>query len=534
MCLSPSISVIIPAFNAAESLGECLNALEQQTAERAAYEVIVVDDGSSDGTSDTAATHAVRLLRQEHAGPAAARNRGAEAATGGILLFTDADCRPAADWIEHLANSFEDPEVVGAKGVYRTTQTSLVSRFVQLEYEDRYARMLGRKSIDFVDTYSAAYRRGVFARNGGFSTRYPTASVEDQELSFRLATKGYRLVFVPDAVVYHRHDESVEEYWSRKRNIGYWKALLLRQHSDRWVRDSHTPQVLKAQIALFTVAALCSVAAVLWPAAVWGAAVCLGFFYVSAIPFVARMASRDVPAAAAGVGLVLVRAIALSMGLAAGLVHFSCGPGDGEVRISGFKRAAKRVIDVVGSVCGMVIMMPFLPLVAAAIKVNSPGPVFFKQERAGERGRPFKLIKLRTMVDGAEQYTSVPREGDSPAAYTAKHPDDWRVTRVGRLLRRTSVDELPQLWNVLRGEMSLVGPRPEETRIVRLYNDWHRQRLAVKPGITGPMQVRGRGELGLDERVQLELKYIKDYSLWNDFKILMQTAAAVLTGKGAF
>jgi lipopolysaccharide/colanic/teichoic acid biosynthesis glycosyltransferase len=112
--------------------------------------------------------------------------------------------------------------------------------------------------------------------------------------------------------------------------------------------------------------------------------------------------------------------------------------------------------------------------------------------------------------------------------------DDPRVTQVGRFLRRTSLDELPQLWNVLVGEMSLVGPRPEEMRVVRLYNDWHRQRLAVKPGITGPMQVNGRAELSLDERVRLELDYIRHYSLWKDICILARTAVAVVSGRGAY
>jgi lipopolysaccharide/colanic/teichoic acid biosynthesis glycosyltransferase len=114
-----------------------------------------------------------------------------------------------------------------------------------------------------------------------------------------------------------------------------------------------------------------------------------------------------------------------------------------------------------------------------------------------------------------------------------KRRDDPRITRVGRFLRRTSLDELPQLWNVLKGEMSLVGPRPEELRVVRHYSDWHRQRLAVKPGLTGPMQVNGRADLSLDERVELELDYIRDYTPWRDLRLLARTVAAVITGRGA-
>ena len=115
-----------------------------------------------------------------------------------------------------------------------------------------------------------------------------------------------------------------------------------------------------------------------------------------------------------------------------------------------------------------------------------------------------------------------------------KLPHDPRITRLGRWLRRWSIDELPQLWNVLRGEMSLVGPRPEEPRIVALYNDWHRQRLGVKPGLTGPMQVNGRGQLSLDERVRLELDYIENYSIWCDVEILLRSIPVVISGQGAY
>jgi lipopolysaccharide/colanic/teichoic acid biosynthesis glycosyltransferase len=169
-------------------------------------------------------------------------------------------------------------------------------------------------------------------------------------------------------------------------------------------------------------------------------------------------------------------------------------------------------------------------VLALAIKLDSPGPVFFSQERAGENGSPFQIIKLRTMLNEAESL----RPSDSESPPILKLHDDPRITRVGRLLRRTSLDESPQFWNVLKGEMSLVGPRPEETPIVRSYSDWHRQRLAVKPGITGPMQVNGRGDLDLDERVRLELEYIRNYSLWKDIVILVHTVAAVISGRGAY
>jgi len=194
----------------------------------------------------------------------------------------------------------------------------------------------------------------------------------------------------------------------------------------------------------------------------------------------------------------------------AGFLHTSRHTTAHQPSIGGLGRILKRAIDIVVSIVGLILTAPLLPVLAIAIKLDSPGPVFFIQERIGENGRPFQMIGMRTMADGKED------------------------TRVGCLLRRTTLDRVPQLWNVLKGEMSLVGPRPEKAYTVHTYSDWHRQRLAVKPGITGPMQVSGRGDLNLDERVQLELAYIHNYSIWKDLVILARTVVAVLSGRGAY
>jgi len=527
------ISVVIPAYNAEATLGDCLAALEGQTVAREGYEVIVVDDGSTDATAEIARSHDVRLIRQANAGPAAARNRGAEEARGELLLFTDADCAPAPDWIERMAQPFADGEVVGAKGVYRTRQRSLVARFVQLEYERKYARMRRQEQIDFVDTYAAAYRREVFVANEGFDTRFPTASVEDQELSFRLARKGYRLVFAPDAVVYHVHDATPLDYARRKLTIGTWKALLLRWHPRRAVRDSHTPQVLKVQMALAGMLLLSLVASPLWPPARWAALAALLLFLGSAAPLLAQIGQKDAAVLAVAPPLLLVRALALGFGLVVGFVRFYGEEGGRRAPISGPNLLVKRTVDVVVGLLGLIVAAPLLAVAAVAIKLDSSGPVLFVQERAGTHGRPFRLLKLRTMVEGADEMLTEMTDPASLPLPAFKREDDPRVTRVGRFLRRTSLDELPQLWNVLKGEMSLVGPRPEELRVVRHYSDWHRQRLAVKPGLTGPMQVNGRADLTLDERVEMELDYIRGHTLWRDARLLARTVAAVVSGRGA-
>ena len=143
------------------------------------------------------------------------------------------------------------------------------------------------------------------------------------------------------------------------------------------------------------------------------------------------------------------------------------------------------------------------------------------------------MIKLRTMVDGAEAMVMDVLQKSQIKGPAFKIPEDPRTTHVGCHLRRWSLDELPQFWNVLKGEMSLVGPRPEELRIVEQYNDYQRQRLMVKPGLTGPMQVNGRGELDFDQRLQLELNYLRNYTLLEDFKIIFKTFPTVFSGEGA-
>ena len=182
----------------------------------------------------------------------------------------------------------------------------------------------------------------------------------------------------------------------------------------------------------------------------------------------------------------------------------------------------------------VLLLWPLMLLIACVIKLDSRGPVFFVQERAGKGGKPFRMYKFRSMVCNAEEMLHDIVDIEQLPSPAFKIRDDPRVTRVGRVLRRTSLDELPQLWNVLRGEMSLVGPRPEEMRIVRLYDEQDKRRLAMKPGITGPMQIDGRGLLTFKERMDLELAYIESYGLREDLKILAKTLPAVVRGTGSY
>jgi lipopolysaccharide/colanic/teichoic acid biosynthesis glycosyltransferase len=180
----------------------------------------------------------------------------------------------------------------------------------------------------------------------------------------------------------------------------------------------------------------------------------------------------------------------------------------------------KRAIDAVGAVVGLVVSSPLLGLASLAIKAEDGGPVIYRQRRVGLNGADFDLLKLRTMVVGAE------RQG----AGWAVNAGDPRITRVGRALRRLSLDELPQLWNVLRGDMSLVGPRPTLRYQVEQYTPRQRRRLEVKPGITGWAQVHGRARLPWDERIELDVWYVEHQSLWLDLKILALTPLALFSG----
>jgi exopolysaccharide biosynthesis polyprenyl glycosylphosphotransferase len=194
----------------------------------------------------------------------------------------------------------------------------------------------------------------------------------------------------------------------------------------------------------------------------------------------------------------------------------------------------KRCFDVTVSAAALVVLAPLFPLVALAIRLDSRGPVIFSQLRAGTGGRPFRMYKLRTMAADAEESLSEIVRLEELREPMFKLRNDPRVTRMGRLLRRFSLDELPQLINVLRGEMSIVGPRPEQQDLVQRYEPEHRFRLDVKPGMTGPMQVFGRGELTFAERLAVELDYVENMSLARDMRILFQTVPVIVRGTGAF
>jgi len=237
----PAISVIIPAYNSARTIAETLRSLQNQDCKKP-FEVIVVDDGSRDNTVGEAkkfGKSGVKVVKQRHGGPAKARNTGAKEAMGGIIMFTDADCVPESSWVREMAMPFSDRSIAGVQGIYRTRQKGIAPLFAQAEIEQRYDRMAKERNIDFIGSYSAAYMRGLFLELKGFDESFPAASGEDPELSFRLAKAGHKMVFNPNAVVYHTHPESVSKYLRTRYYRGYWGRLLYKKHPDKRGESSY-------------------------------------------------------------------------------------------------------------------------------------------------------------------------------------------------------------------------------------------------------------------------------------------------------
>jgi len=199
-----------------------------------------------------------------------------------------------------------------------------------------------------------------------------------------------------------------------------------------------------------------------------------------------------------------------------------------------WRRVWKRLSDIVISVLTLVITAPLFLVLAIAIKLDSPGPVIFRQTRVGSGERLFTCFKFRTMTVDAEERLNELRDRNEADGPLFKMRDDPRRTRVGRLLRRLSLDELPQFWNVLRGDMSVIGPRPPIPAEVAQYEPWHLRRLEVPPGITGLWQVSGRSDLTFDEMVLLDIYYIENWSPLLDLRILLKTVPTMLFGGGAY
>jgi cellulose synthase/poly-beta-1,6-N-acetylglucosamine synthase-like glycosyltransferase len=314
-------SVVIPTFNGAARVGACLDALLPQIEGRS-VEIIVVNDGSTDDISAAVALYpSVTLLNQQNAGPAAARNHGTVKARGGIVLFTDDDCVPTSTWLEEMLRPFDDAEVIGTKGVYRTRQNELLARFVQIEYEDKYRVMRKSDFIDFIDTYSAAFRREKFLEMGGYDSNFPVACAEDVELSYRMSGCGWKMKFAPTATVYHTHPNSLWSYLKKKYKFAFWRIFAVRKNPDKAVKDSHTPQLMKMQLLFLPallLALLVDVAARPFVPVSW---IVISAFLISTLPFSLRAMRKDVAVGILSPILLALRSGAQFFGAVAGVAE---------------------------------------------------------------------------------------------------------------------------------------------------------------------------------------------------------------------
>jgi len=322
-CLSYSVSVIIPVFNASNSIGLCLDALQQQTYSENCYEIIVVDDGSTDDSANIIAEHRVHYCYQNNSGPAKARNKGASEASGEILLFTDSDCVPDSNWIEEMVKSFDDKRVMAVKGIYRSENNSLVARFVQIEFEERYKILAEYDSIDMVDTYSAAYRNEIFKSLGGFDSRFPAANNEDTELSYRMVAKKYKMMLNQDAIVCHLgHPETIVKYFSLKVSRGYWRMAVYRDFPEKIIKDTYTPLNLKLQLISLFVFILSLLATIFIESFSHEYLLLCGLLYLlTTISFSLFSWKKDRLVSFAAPLLLAIRAMALGIGIIFGIMY---------------------------------------------------------------------------------------------------------------------------------------------------------------------------------------------------------------------
>lgn len=767
------ISVIVPAYNAESTVRECLSALQNQTLSSDRYEIILVNDGSTDETARIAADLGVQVIDQENQGPAMARNHGVEQASGDIVVFTDSDCVAETNFLEEMVSPFADPEVVGVKGAYRTRQKQIWARFAQVEFMERYAKLSRSESIDFVDSYAAAFRRRIFLDVGGFDPHFPVANNEDVDLSYKIAGLGHPMKFNPEAIVYHIHPDSLTRYLKLKFSRAYWRMLVYRRFPEKIVSDSYTPQSLKFQILFAGLMILSLLGAPFSQLMAITSLVFLCLFSVATLPFLLRAITLDKGVALFSPLAVFLRSVAFGIGIVTGLLSqrrrnlliptlllgsdllaalgaylgsywlrsmalaplmrpfdhtlglymtlfplvlliwiVSCqslglyrekshhsrvreftsvtravsysvltivvlsfflrwdysrffilaywsfgivfasvsrtmvrrfqdrlrrrglqtnlsiivGTGEPALNIlrclqesgdkglkvigvvddqqpdtnehswdevpwlgkvadleriiretgaddvyiaktdwpqtrlldlvvrcektgSGFKiisdlasivtgramlssfsgipvidlkeerhdwgrKAMKRIMDLLLGGIIFLLVLPLMLLVGLMVHLMIPGSVLIEQERVGRNGRLFKMLRFRSVSVGS------PTTDESETAFP------------GRLLQRTHLDELPQLINVLRGQMSLVGPRPEVPEIVSTYEPWQRKRLEVAPGITGLWQILGPVGKPLHEDLEYDFYYIKNYTIWMDLSILVQTIPVILAGKG--
>jgi len=490
------IDIVIVDYNAGEVLERCLASVEraQHSGAGIGLVCVVVNGEQSEALAQRLARGLIRVERPPvNIGFAAACNLGAAAGTGQHILFLNPDTEISVDALQTAAGYLSKPgnEHIGICGVTLTTPGGAVGRtcseFPTFSHVLNKALGLGylspfhfrtgfmqnwdHRSTRVVDCVMGAFyfvRRGVFARLGGFDERF-FVYYEDLDFCRRARDLGFLTLYTHDASIRHVGRATTDRVPAQRlRYLLASRTAYMRKHHGN-------------------VAAL----------ATW------------LVSLLIEMPARVTLAVLRGRGVEALAAVEAWASL------WNPAPR----RESAYRRWGKRAADVISSGLLLLALAPVLVAVAVLVRLRLGSPVLFRQMRPGQAGRPFTIQKFRTMTDA--------RGADGVLL-----PDEHRLTGFGRLLRRSSLDELPELWNVLRGDMSLVGPRPLLMEYLRRYDPEQCRRHEVRPGITGLAQVAGRNSLGWDERLRLDVSYLDDVSLAADIRILGRTFKTVFTGEG--
>lgn len=249
------VSIVVPMYNEEKTVGKCIESLLNQSYPSNKYEIIVVSDGCTDGSEsvvkslcESEKSVSVKLLRQENQGAGSARNFGVKASRGEAVLFIDADCVADYRWIEEMTKPLLKYDVAGVQGAYKTKQKEIIAQLSQIEFEERFKKLQQTEYVDFVGSFSAAYKRDVFEKYNGFNTKF--VMNEDVDLAYKISSDGYKLYFNPEAVVYHIHPDSLSIYIKVKFWRGFWRTILYRKFHNKAIKDSYTPDSLKLQVLL--------------------------------------------------------------------------------------------------------------------------------------------------------------------------------------------------------------------------------------------------------------------------------------------
>ena len=505
--IEPHVTVIVAAYNEEPVIERRLENLLALDYPADKLDVVVTSDASTDRTHELVERFGdrVRLIVNPRGGKVAAQNRAVRETGGEIVAFSDANATWAPDALRQLVANFADPDVAYVCGrlvleaADGSNREGLYWRYelVQREAESRLGSVTGGNGSIY------AVRRSDYVEvdpKWGHDLSFP----------YRMVQAGRRAVYEPLAKAFEKPTPSNETEYRRKvRMFEHCWEITLRGSMLKRLPFGYLVEVISHRLLRYGSGLL---------------------HLVLLATSLALVGEGLVYQLVLGAQLLLLVAAAVGVGIAA-LLH-ARHLGDRRLALElppprrardvggGGGDALNRALDVAIAGVGLAITSPLLAAAALAVKLDGGGPVLFKQTRVGKDGRDFELLKLRTMVVGAEQ---------QGAGY-AVDKGDSRITRAGGFLRRTSLDELPQLWNVVRGDMSLIGPRPTLRYQVEKYTERQRRRLEVLPGITGWAQIHGRASLSWDERIELDVWYVDHRSPRTDLLILLRTPLALLGG----